>query len=256
MLSSLANPLRRRGYAGQAAPAPLSTTRASGLDLNNPEVLQLVHDLRNQLMVLTVGADAIQTGMAHDPAGRLSELQHAAEQAVLLLNAILADEHPPPAARRVVDGNEVVRRTARTLSHLKDDAVHLRLDLWTEPLRVAAVPGTLDRVLLNLVLNALDAMPEGGILTIETAVAHAPGPVGAMRPGSYARLTVSDTGCGMHVDVKDRIFDAFFTTKQNGTGLGLHSVAVAIQQLQGRIAVESEPGHGTSVTVMLPLAPD
>jgi two-component system, cell cycle sensor histidine kinase and response regulator CckA len=254
MLQSLAHPFRRREYADQVETAPVSGTAAPGLDFENPELLQLVHDLRNQLTVVTLWANDLQDAMPHDQAVRLGDLHYAAEQAVLLINAILAGEHSLPSGRKVVDGNEVVRRTAQTLSHLKKDAIRLRLDIWSEPLGVLAAPGSLDRVLLNLILNALDAMPDGGVLTLETGVAHARAPIDAMPAGPYARLTVRDTGCGMTAEVKGRIFEAFFTTKENGTGLGLRSVALTVQQLQGRISVESEPGRGTSVTIMLPLA--
>jgi signal transduction histidine kinase len=254
MLRSLDHFVRRHGSAEPFHGTP--DTPTPGIDLNNPEVLQLVHDLRNQLTVLTLCAHDLQGGTPPGQLARVGELQHAAQQAVLLIDAILGDAHPLPAGRLVVDGNEVVRRTAQTLSHLKDDAIRLRLDLWPEPLRVLAAPGTLDRVLLNLVLNALDAMPDGGVLTLETARPHFRRPLETMPAGSYARVTVKDTGCGMSLEVKERMFDAFFTTKKKGTGLGLRSAAVTIQQLHGRISVESEPGHGTSVTILLPLAPE
>ena len=204
---------------------------------------------------MTLSVNAIRDGVAHGPADRLSGLQRSAERAVRLIEALLIDERPQTSARTFADLNEVVRRTAATLSHVEDNAIRLRLDRWPEPLRVLAGPGALERVLLNLLLNAYDAMPNGGVLTIETAIAHAgPAAIENMRPGPYARVRITDTGCGMTAEVKDRLFDAFFTTKPNGTGLGLRSVALTIRQLQGRISVESEPGRGTSVTVMLPLA--
>ena len=117
-----------------------------------------------------------------------------------------------------------------------------------------AEPGDLERVLLNLMLNAFDAMPQGGVLSIKSVLAHVHSPIEGLRSGPYARLTITDTGCGMTSEAKARIFDAFFTTKKNGTGLGLYSAASTIAQLHGRISVESEPGHGTSVSIMLPLA--
>jgi signal transduction histidine kinase len=231
----------------------LATALAPEIDLTNLEIVQLVHDLRNQLMVMMLGVNAIRGSVHGGDADRLSELQHSAERAVLLINALLTDERQPSAST-LLDVNEVVRKTAATLSHFQDEAIRLRLGLWAEPLRVAAEPGALERVVLNLVLNAHDAMPDGGVLAIETSVAHARGPTEGVPAGPYVSLTIRDTGCGMTAEVKDRIFDAFFTTKKKGTGLGLRSVAFTIQQLQGRISVDSEPGRGTSVTVMLPLA--
>jgi len=224
----------------------------SEIDLIDPDVAQLVHDLRHQLRALLSCVGALRDGLPHGQADRLSELQHSADRVLLLINAI--DVRPQPSERRLVDVTEVVRRTAASLPRFQDDAISLRLDLWPEPVGVLAERGVLDRVLLNLLLNAYDAMPVGGVLTIETAVAEIGRPTEGFPPGPYARLTVRDTGCGMTAAVKDRVFDAFFSTKTNGTGLGLHSVACTIQQLDGRTSVESEPGRGTSVTVMLPLA--
>jgi two-component system cell cycle sensor histidine kinase/response regulator CckA len=254
MLHSLARRSNRRAHAERIRTAHLSGRLAPEIDITDLEIVQLVHDLRNQLMVMTSCVNAIRDGVPDRRADRLRELQQSAERAVLLINSVLLDRRPQPSERVVVDVNEAVRDIAATLAHLQDDAVRLRLDLWAEPLGVRAEPGDLERVLLNLVLNAYDAMPDGGVLTIETALADAPRPIEGTRSGPYARLRITDTGGGMTAEVRDRIFDAFFTTKKNGTGLGLRSVAFTLHQLQGRIAVESEHGRGTSVTVMLPLA--
>ena len=110
----------------------------------------------------------------------------------------------------------------------------------------------IERILVNLVLNAADAMPDGGALVIETAlIPVAPGPGGAK--ASQVQLTVTDSGAGMTPEVKGRIFEPLFTTKPRGTGLGLTSVAYTVRQLEGTIAVDSGPNRGTTVTVTLPL---
>jgi two-component system, cell cycle sensor histidine kinase and response regulator CckA len=255
MIYSLNKRDRRRVSAEQVEGVRVGDAPASDVDLTDLKIVQLLRDLRNQLTVMTLSVNAIRDGVAHGPADRLSGLQRSAERAVLLIEALLIDDRSQTSARTFADLNEVVRRTAATLSHVDDNAIRLRLDRWPEPLRVLAGPGALERVMLNLLLNAYDAMPNGGVLTIETAIAHAgPAAIDKMRPGPYARVRITDTGCGMTAEVKDRLFDAFFTTKPNGTGLGLRSVALTVRQLQGRISVESEPGQGTSVTVMLPLA--
>jgi two-component system cell cycle sensor histidine kinase/response regulator CckA len=256
MIHSLTTRYRRRVSAEHAAGVRVRDARASDVDLTDLEIVQLVHDLRNQLTVMTSYVNAIRDGMAHGPAGRLCELQRSAEMAERLIDAVLTDGRRPQAsAHTFADLNEVVRRTGATLSHVEANAIGVRLDLWPEPLGVLAEPGALERVLLNLLLNAYDAMPNGGVLTIETAIARAgPEAIQDMRPGLYARVTITDTGCGMTAEVKNRLFDGFFTTKPKGTGLGLRSVALTVQQLQGRISVKSEPKRGTSVTVMLPLA--
>ena len=192
-----------------------------------------MHDLRNQLMIMRLSATNILDGDQHGRARRLDQLQQSVERAALLINALLLNEQAVLPGRRPFDANEVIRRTAATLSHGPLDPVRVELDLWPEPLPVITEVGDLDRLLLNLVLNAFDAMPDGGVLTIETTVDQVPESSEAGPSGAYVRLTVTDTGCGMTAEVKDRIFDAFFTTKKGGTGLGLRSVAFTVQQLQG-----------------------
>jgi two-component system, cell cycle sensor histidine kinase and response regulator CckA len=224
-------------------------------DIEILDVLQAVHDLRNQLMVMRLSADDLLDD-SPNRADRLDQLERSVERAAVLINALLLDQHTLMTRRAHVDANEVVHRTAATLSLARSEAIRLQLVLWPAPLTVVAEAGDLDRLLLNLVFNAFDAMPDGGVLTIETAVSDGRGWANAGPPEQYARLTIRDTGCGMTPEVKDRIFDPFFTTKQGGTGLGLRSVAFTVEQLHGRISVDSEPGRGTSVTVLLPLAPE
>ena len=242
-------------YAEQVKTVPAGDALAPEINLTGQAVVQLVHDLRHQLAVMTLCVNAIRDSETHDRADRLAELRRSAELAVLLIDALLTNERPHPSTRAPVDVNEVVRSTVAMLSHFHG-VIRFQLDLWAEPLRVLTEPGDLERVLLNLLLNACDAMPDGGVLAIDTTVAHFVRLSEGMPPRSYARLTVRDTGCGMTAEVKDRIFGASFTTKKKGTGLGLRSVAFTIQQLQGQVSVESEPGRGTSVTVMLPLTTD
>jgi two-component system, cell cycle sensor histidine kinase and response regulator CckA len=256
MIHSLSRRSRQPVSAEQVADVRVGDARGVDVDLTDGEIVQLVLDLRNHLTVMTLYVDAIRDGLAHCPADRLSELQRSAELAVRRsTHCSSTDGSRRPWQRTLADLNEAVRRTAATLSHDEDNPIGVRLDLWPEPLEILAEPRALERVLLNLLLNAYDAMPGGGVVTIKTAIAHAgPAAIEEMRPGPYARMIVTDTGHGMTAEVKDRIFHGFFTTKPNGTGLGLRSVALAIRQLQGRISVESEPGRGTSVTVLLPLA--
>jgi two-component system cell cycle sensor histidine kinase/response regulator CckA len=254
MLHSLARYSRRRVPAERPQTSQVSGHVAPEIDISDLEILQLAHDLRNQLMVMMSCVNAIRDGVPQERAQRLSQLHDAAERAVRLINSGLLVERPQHSEGLIVDLNAVVRNVVSSLAHFQEDAIRLRLDLGTEPLRVLAEPGDLERVLLNLVLNAFDAMPQGGVLSIKSVLAHAHSPIEGLRSGPYARLTITDTGCGMTPEVKARIFDAFFTTKKNGTGLGLYSAASTIAQLHGRISVESELGHGTSVAVMLPLA--
>ena len=218
------------------------------------EILQLVHDLRNQLTVMTLAADDITDIRPDVRQSRLRELQAAVGRSVQLIDALLRSERSSSRRRLSDDANEVVRRTTSTLSQASSDAIRVQLHLWPEPLPVFADAGELDRVLLNLMLNGCDAMPKGGVLTVETAIADARSPNDARTAGPFVRIVIRDTGAGMTAAVKDRIFDPFFTTKKGGTGLGLRSVAFTVEQLEGQISVDSEPGRGTAVTVLLPLA--
>jgi signal transduction histidine kinase len=256
MIHSLDRRYRPGVSANQVEAFRVTGARAVDVDLTDGEIVQLVMDLRNQLTVMTLSVDAIRDGMAHGPAHRLSELQRSTELAVRQIEEFLIDGRRPQAsARTSADLNEAVRRSAATLLHDEDNAIRVRLDLWPEPLGTLGEPSALERVLLNLLLNAYDAMPDGGVVTITTAIDHAgSAAIQDVRPDPCARMIITDTGRGMTAAVKDRLFHGVFTTKPNGTGLGLRSVASTIRQLQGRISVESEPGQGTSVTVMLPLA--
>jgi CheY-like chemotaxis protein len=137
--------------------------------------------------------------------------------------------------------------------------IALRINLSAEPYPVYADPGRLEQVLLNLAVNARDAMPTGGVLSIETDAlavdeyfaAHHPG----VRPGSYLRLRVSDTGVGMRKETVDRAFEPFFTTKPKGqgTGLGLATIYGIITQAGGHAELYSEPGAGTTFSALLPI---
>jgi CheY-like chemotaxis protein len=144
------------------------------------------------------------------------------------------------------------------LQRLIGEDIELRPLFQTELAQVKADPGQLEQVLLNLVVNARDAMPRGGQITLETDIVEIddrPGKADeAIGPGSWVRLTVSDTGAGMDSDTLSRIFDPFFTTKPlgEGTGLGLATVIGIISQSGGQIRAESQPGHGATFTIHLP----
>ena len=151
-----------------------------------------------------------------------------------------------------IDVNGVVRDTCSVLRHLIEDRVDLRVELCPEPLPVRADPVQLGQVVMNLVVNARDAMPGGGVLTVRTARQDAPAG-GAGR----ARLSVSDTGSGIPEDIRERIFEPFFTTKAGGSaaGLGLATVDRIVRQHDGQVALESRLGGGSTFTVRLPVFP-
>ena len=161
--------------------------------------------------------------------------------------------HDRVEPRPAIDLNSSVRTMMRTMRQICGEQIALCLRETPNPAPVAADMIQVERILINLILNARDAMPDGGTLTIETTfippVPRAPGGPKAAR----VRLTVSDTGRGMSPDIKGRMFEPLFTTKTRGTGLGLHSVAYTVRELEGTIAVESVVDRGTTVFVTLPL---
>ncbi len=179
-------------------------------------------------------------------------------RAASLTRQLLAFSRKQVFQPKVLDLNTVVTETARLLKRLIGEDIELLSPLDPGLGRVRADPGQLQQVILNLALNARDAMPNGGRLTIATAnVAPDEDPRGADAgawPGGWVVLAVSDTGCGMPADVRERIFEPFFTTKEpgKGTGLGLSTVYGIVQQSDGRIQVDSEVGQGTVVRIYLP----
>jgi len=196
--------------------------------------------------------------ISHLIPGRFAKEQfvwrQCAERVLRLTEELLIASPSPSASRSPVDLNHVIELIAATWSRLLGEKIGLRFSLWPEPVTVLADGRELERVLLNLVFNARDAMPGGGLLAIETAIVTPSSAGESECDRTYALLRVDDTGGGMTTEIKAHIFEPLFTTKDTGTGLGLSSVALTVEQLDGLISVESEPGRGTSVTVMLPLA--
>jgi two-component system cell cycle sensor histidine kinase/response regulator CckA len=158
----------------------------------------------------------------------------------------------------VLDVNKLVSSLTAMLQRLIGEDIDLRVSLRPDLGRVSADPGQMEQVLMNLVVNARDAMPKGGVLTIETANVHLDESYAsrhiAVQPGPYILLAVSDNGSGMDEGTKARLFEPFFTTKSSGkgTGLGLSTVFGIVKQSGGSVEVYSEPGRGTSVKIYLP----
>jgi len=218
---------------------------------------QVVHDLRNQLTLIQGYLDNLAYMVPRgyvDP--QIAELRRTAERASVLARNLLTAVKPDPAARRLVNLNEVVMQTGTMLSSLTDRKVRMELRLAPEPVRVVAERAELDRILLNLVLNAREALARDGVITIETQIVRTTAGNSGVDARPRAGLIVADTGIGVSSAIRARMFEPFFTTKPTGTGLGLTCVAATVQQLQGDVTLQSEPGRGTCVIVTLPLAPE
>ena len=220
----------------------------------------VAHDFNNLLMVIQGHTSLLAERLAEGSAERRSvdQIQKSAERAAALTRQLLAFSRLQVMQPKVLDLNTVVADMGKMLRRVIGE--HIELILRYEPNlgRVKADPGQLEQVLLNLVVNARDAMPSGGKLAVETAnltldTAGAQR-LPSLRPGSYVVLTVSDTGVGMDAETQSHIFEPFFTTKDHGkgTGLGLATVYGIVQQSGGNVTVYSQPGEGATFRVYLP----
>ena len=222
----------------------------------------VAHDFNNLLSVVLSYSDLILSDLQPaDPlVTDLEEIKKAGLRATELTRQLLTFSRKQILEPVVLDLNQVVIGVGKMVGRLLGENIELTISTGAVARRVFADAGQLEQVLMNLVLNARDAMPNGGSLAIETATveldaSYASAHVGVVA-GSYVMLAVSDTGHGMDRATKDRIFEPFFTTKDKtkGTGLGLSTVYGIVQQSGGHIWVYSEPGVGTTFKVYLPLS--
>ena len=221
----------------------------------------VAHDFNNILTVISGFGQVTLMKMAEDDPHRrrIGGILEAADRAAHLTKELLLFSRKQPSERRPVDLNNVVGRMQKFLHRIIGDDITLKLVSHGAPLPVVADNHQLEQVLMNLAVNAKDAMPQGGqfILQTEQTVLHEDFVTthGYGKPGVYAFLSVSDTGKGMDKETQQRIFEPFFTTKEvgKGTGLGLAVVYGIIKQHEGFIAVYSEPEQGSTFRIYLPL---
>jgi two-component system, cell cycle sensor histidine kinase and response regulator CckA len=206
----------------------------------------VAHDFNNLLMAIMGYAESIATA-GGESAGEAKEILVAADRAAELVRQLLAFSRRQLLEQKILDLNDVVRDAERMIARTIGPDIDVVTTLAGDVHHVKADAGQLQQVLLNLAVNARDAMPAGGILSFETRNVE-------LAEGHYVQLTVTDTGDGMTPDVCAQIFDPFFTTKPpgQGTGLGLATVYGIVDQSGGQIAVYSEPELGTSFKVFLP----
>ena len=187
----------------------------------------------------------------HPVHGDLRRIAEAGEQAASLAGQLLAFSRQQRAAPRRAEVNRGARRTLDLLRGALPAAVQVEASLTDDDLFVPMDETQLQQVLMNLCLNARDAMPNGGRLRVWVEKVADPGDSTA----PWVRLSVADDGCGISAEVKARIFDPFFSTKERGTGLGLAVVRQIVESGGGRVEVHSEPGHGSRFEVWLPTRP-
>jgi PAS domain S-box-containing protein len=219
----------------------------------------VAHDFNNLLMVIGGYSEVLLAGLRSDNPlhDKARAIQLAADRATTLTRQLLAFSRKQLLELKVVDVNVVVRDMERLLRPLIGENIELITELAPQAPHTRADAGQLDQVLMNLVVNAKDAMPGGGKLTIRTQTTTVDDKHGCepqfIRPGRYVMLSVSDTGAGMDRETQSRIFEPFFTTKEKGkgTGLGLSTVYGIVKQTGGYVVVQSEPGCGTSFHIYL-----
>jgi signal transduction histidine kinase len=220
----------------------------------------VAHDFNNLLTIIRGHSDILQEqlGTGHRLQTNSQQIVKAADRAAALTRQLLAFCRMQMLQPKILDLNDLVSEMCKLLRRLVREDIAFRFQAGESLGRVKADPGQIEQVIVNLTVNACDAMPEGGTLTIETCNVKVDEELARSRPplqpGQYVLLAVSDTGHGMDANTRARIFEPFFTTKEKGkgTGLGLATVYGVVKQSGGCIWVESEPGKGARFEVYLP----
>ncbi|HSK20108.1 MAG TPA: PAS domain S-box protein [Longimicrobiales bacterium] len=224
----------------------------------------VAHDFNNLLTAIAGHTELLLEDLGEDAEirGDIEEVLHAVDRASALTRQLLAFSRRQVLQPKLLDVNQVISDLGRLLRRLIGPDVRLDTVLHTEVGRVRADHGQIEQVLMNLVVNARDALPQGGVVELRTTLVevsedsaeHRQG----VKPGSYVEIAVTDNGIGMSAAVVSRIFEPFFTTKEQGkgTGLGLPTVFGIVSQSGGHVLVESEPGAGSTFRVLLPRVDD
>ena len=218
----------------------------------------VAHDFNNLVMIIKGYSDLLLDSATPQAKPYLEEIKNAGERASGLTRQLLAFSRKQVLEPQVLDPNQTVRNMVKMLRVLIGEDIELVTNLSDQIGRVQADPGQLEQVIMNLAVNARDAMPGGGKLILETQSCYLDETYASthseVSPQSYVLIAVTDTGCGMSKETLEHIFEPFFTTKEpgKGTGLGLATVYGIVKQSQGHITVYSEPGLGTTFKAYFP----
>ena len=233
---------------------PLAPELAARMEILGRLAGGIAHDFNNLLSVILGASGALRhTAVSEEAALEVSAIEAAAQRGSALVRQLLAFARQQVMAPRVIDVNDSVRQMAIMLPRLLGARIELILDLQEPSRSIRVDPSQWDQVLMNLVVNARDAMKGAGVLRITSGRRLVLGSE-SLPPGRYAMVEVSDDGPGIPPEVLPRIFEPFFTTRlnQGGTGLGLATVQGIIGQFGGQMEVESAPGQGTTFRILLP----
>jgi PAS domain S-box-containing protein len=219
----------------------------------------IAHDFNNLLMVVTGRCESLrsQNGLTDSQRASLDHIATAVEQAATLTARLLSFSRRPPLERRVLDLNAALQQTGELLRRTIREDITLDIRLHPRPLRTRIDATHVGQILINLAVNARDAMPDGGVLSVRTRPVTLDAMQAAERdvlPGDFVLLDITDNGPGMAPEIKARAFEPFFTTKaaDRGTGLGLASVHSIVTTNGGHVELDTAPGKGTRFTILLP----
>jgi two-component system cell cycle sensor histidine kinase/response regulator CckA len=220
----------------------------------------IAHDFNNLLTIINGYSHILLNALTEADPNRsaVEQIMKAGERAATLTRQLLSYSRRQVLQPKLLNMNQLLTGMEAMLRRLIGEDIELRFVHGSDIGQVNADPGQIEQVIMNLAVNARDAMPRGGILTIETSEAeldaHHTSTHPGMKPGRFVALVVSDNGSGMDAETRAHLFEPFFTTKAQGqgTGLGLTTVFGIVKQSGGGVEVSSEPGNGTSVTVYLP----
>ncbi|HEU4705211.1 MAG TPA: ATP-binding protein, partial [Sphingomicrobium sp.] len=217
----------------------------------------IAHDFNNMLAVVVGGIDLARrrlNGPKREVMAHLTNAMEGATRAAALTRRLLSFARSEPLLPERVDSSELVAGMSDLLDRTLGERIHVEVDLADDSWPTYVDPHQLENAIVNLAVNARDAMDGTGVMRITTAnVTVGANEVGDIRPGEYVRIAVSDTGCGMTAEVRERAFEPFFTTKPvgKGTGLGLSQIFGFAHQSGGEVGIESEVGKGTTVSIYL-----
>jgi signal transduction histidine kinase len=243
---------RRGGKPTEDRPPTAVDPRGPPIDPREAQAGAIVHDINNLLTAILGHAQLAlgEPGLPSAARADLGDVVRASRRAALLTRQLVAIGRPPRPERTTVDLRTIVGATARMLRPLLGPDIELVTEAGSRRLAVEADPADLEGIVLNLAINARDAMPDGGTLTLSTR-AHRDGDRRA------AAVTIADSGVGMDAATQARAFEPYFTTKEpgHGSGLGLTSVVATVARCGWTLVVDSSVGIGSRFTVVLPLAP-
>lgn len=219
----------------------------------------IAHDFNNLLMVINGYSSVLAESLAHDTKLRTcaDQIQKAGERAASLTRQLLAFSRKQTIQPSIVNLNQIITGMEKLMHRLIGEHIAISTQLAPDVGTVLADPSQMEQVILNLAVNARDAMPDGGALSFETRNVQLGDPLASannLKPGRYVEVVVKDTGVGMDLNIQSRLFEPFFTTKPagQGTGLGLSTIYGILKQSNGHITFSSQPGHGSTFRVYLP----